>query len=82
MGVMPPFMCLLVGQSDEVVKCETVEADNSAEAMTQSELMLRSHVGLSAIEIWQEGRLALKLTWGDLLTQPNTSGALDSEKRE
>lgn len=79
---MPSFMCLLVGQSDEVVKCETVEADNTAEAMTQSELMLRSHVGLSAIEIWQEGRLALKLSWDDLRPQPSMSATLDSENCE
>jgi hypothetical protein len=76
---MPPFMCLLVGQSDEVVKCATVEADNTAEAMTQTELMLRSHAGLSAIEVWQGGRLAMKLRWSDLLSRASTSAALDSE---
>ena len=35
---MPPFMCLLVGQSDEVVNCETVEAENTAHAMNKSEV--------------------------------------------
>ena len=66
---MPPFTYLLVGQSDEVVQCETVEAENTAEAMTKTELMLRSHAGLSAIEIWQQGQLAMRLTWADLHRQ-------------
>jgi hypothetical protein len=75
---MPPFTCLLVGQLDEVVQCETVEADDTAEAMTKTELMLRSHAGLSAIEIWQQGQLAMKLTWADLLNRPHTGSADDS----
>ena len=56
---MPPFMCLLVGQSDEVVICETVEAENTAQAMNKTESMLRSRADLSAVEIWQKGQLAL-----------------------
>jgi hypothetical protein len=66
---MPPFMCLLVGQSDEVVNCETVEAENTAQAMDKSASMLRSRADLSSVEIWQEGQLALKLTWNDLLSR-------------
>ena len=66
---MPPFMCLLVGQSDEVVNCETVEAGNTVEAMTKTELMLCTRSELSAIEIWKEGQLSLKLTWNDLLSR-------------
>ena len=68
---MPPFMCLLVGQSDEVVQCESIEADNTAAAMNKTESILRSHADLSAVEIWQEGQLALKLTWTDLLNRPD-----------
>jgi hypothetical protein len=73
---MPPFMCLLVGQSDEVVNCEAVEAENMAHAMNKSESMLRSRAGLSSVEIWQEGRLALKMTRIDLLSgqSPITRG--------
>jgi hypothetical protein len=43
---MPAFMCLMVGQCDEVIKCNTVEADNTAEPMTKTELMLSSHAAL------------------------------------
>jgi len=63
---MPPFICLMVGQSDKVINCENVEADNTAEAMNKTESMMRSHAGLSAIEIWHEGQLAMKLTWSEL----------------
>ena len=69
---MPPFMCLLVGQSDEVVICETVEAENTAQAMNKTESMLRSRADLSAVEIWQKGQLALKVTWNDLLNPPDS----------
>ena len=33
-----PFAHLTVGQTDEIVKCDTVRAANTAEAMTQTEL--------------------------------------------
>ena len=74
---MPPFTCLLVGQADEVVQCERVEAESTAEAMTKTEAMLRSHADLSAIEIWQQGHLAMKLTWTDLLNRPDNRPADD-----
>ena len=52
---MPDFTCLLIGQSDEVVETQSIEAGNSAEALARIEQMLRSRVGLTAIEVWHEG---------------------------
>jgi hypothetical protein len=59
---MPAFMCLLIGQSNEVVKVDTIEAHDAAEAMSGVEQGLRFIGPYVAIEIWLNGRLELRLT--------------------
>ena len=79
---MPAFTCLLIGQSDEVVETQSIEAGNSAEALTRMEEMLRSRAGLTAIEVWHEGRRDMRLTWADLLSraEPPEEGHLTPER--
>ena len=60
---------LYIGPSNAVVECSSIPAANSAEAMDRVEHALRSRVGLTAIEIWREGRMELKSTWNDLASQ-------------
>ena len=71
---MPTFTCLLIGQS-EVVEHQSIEADNSAEALARVEQMLRHRVGLIAIEVWHDGRRDMRLTWADLLSRADSSHA-------
>ena len=67
---MPTYTCLLIGRSNAVVECGTIAAGNSAEAAARMEHTLRSRAGLTAIEIWQEGRMDNRLTWTDLMSRP------------
>ena len=66
---MPDYTCLFIGPSNAVVECDTVVAANSAEAMARMEHTLRSRHGLTAIEIWHEGRIEMRLAWTDLLSR-------------
>jgi len=59
---MPAFKCLLIGESDQVVQYETIEADNSSEALARAKWMLVIRTGLTAIEVWDDGGLAKRLT--------------------
>ena len=63
---MPVFLCLVIGRSNEVVKVETIEADAAAEAMTRMEQHIRSDPLVTAIEIWLQGRLELRLALNKL----------------
>lgn len=63
---MPAFKCLLIGQSDKVVQHETIEAANSVEALARMEHMLLHRASLTAVEVWDNGSLAMRLTQGDL----------------
>jgi hypothetical protein len=59
---MPSYTCVLIGRSDEVVKLDTVEATDAAMAMSRAKQIYWSQQDISAIEIWQMGRLALRVT--------------------
>jgi hypothetical protein len=64
---MSDYTCLYIGPSNAVVECDTIAAANSAEAMARMEHAFRSCDGLTAIEIWHEGRMEMRLAWTDKL---------------
>ena len=63
---MPVFLCLVIGRSNQVVKVETIEADAAAEAMTRMEQHRRFDPLATAIEIWLQGRLQVRLALNKL----------------
>jgi hypothetical protein len=66
---MPDCTCLYIGPSNAVIECGSITAANSAEAMARMEHAIRSRADLTAIEIWREGRMHIRLTWADLLSR-------------
>ena len=64
------FMCLLIGQSNEVLQHESVKADSAAGALERMGQALRHRPGVISIEIWQEGQLSLRMTLNELATKP------------
>ena len=63
---MPAYTYLLIGHSDKVVECGSVSAASSAEAGVEMEHLLRHRSRLTAIEVWDRGRLAARLTQTDM----------------
>jgi len=76
---MPVFLCLVIGRSSEVVKVETIEADAAAEAMTRMEQRIRSDPLASAIEIWLQGRMELRLSLNKLGRDTIAAKSIGSE---
>ena len=64
--VMPKFNCLLIGQSNEVLEHETIEAEDEAVALAKIEHMIYQRPRATAVEIWAGGRLSLRLTRNEL----------------
>jgi len=62
-------MCLCIGPSTTVVETSSVDAANSAEAMDRMEHAVQNRTGLTAIEIWHEGRMEMRFTLNDLARQ-------------
>ena len=76
---MPVFLCLVIGRSNEVVKVETIEADAAAEAMTRMEQHIRSDPLVTAIEIWLQGRLELRLALNKLRRETIAAKSIGSD---
>jgi hypothetical protein len=76
---MPVFLCLVIGRSDEVVKVETIEAHAAAEAMTRMEQHIRSDPLVTAIEIWMQGRLELRLALNKLGSETIAAKSIGSD---
>ena len=76
---MPAFLCLVIGRSNEVVKVETIEADVAAEAMTRMEQHIRSDPLVTAIEIWLQGRLEIRLALNKLRRETIAAKSIGSD---
>ena len=63
---MPAYTYLLIGHSDKVVECGSISAASSAEAGAEMEHLLHHRARLTAIEVWDGGSLAARLTHTDL----------------
>ena len=62
---MPDYTRLSIGPSNAVVECDIIDVANSADAMRRTKHALGNSSGLTAIEIWREGRIETKLTLTD-----------------
>ena len=76
---MPVFVCLVIGRSNEVVKVETIEADAAAEAMTRMEQRIRFDPLATAIEIWLQGRLEVRLALNKLGRETIAAKSIESD---
>ena len=76
---MPVFLCLVIGRSNEVVKVETIEADAAAEAMTRMEQRIRFDPLATAIEIWLQGRLEVRLALNKLGRETIAAKSIESD---
>jgi hypothetical protein len=75
---MPKFNCLLIGQSNEVVEHETIEADDEAAALAKIEHLIHQRPRATAVEIWARGRLSLRLTRNELAHRQESPDAAPS----
>ena len=76
---MPVFVCLVIGRSNEVVKVETIEADAAAEAMIRMEQHIRFDPLATAIEIWLQGRLEVRLALNKLGRETIAAKSIESD---
>jgi len=76
---MPVFLCLVLGRSNEVVTVETIEADAAAEAMTRMEQHIRSDPLATAIEIWLQDRMELRLALNKLRRETIAAKSIGSD---
>jgi len=76
---MPVFVCLVIGLSNEVVKVETIEADAAAAAMTRMEQRIRFDPLATAIEIWLQGRLEVRLALNKLGRETIAAKSIESD---
>jgi hypothetical protein len=74
---MHAYTYLLIGHSNKVVECGSVSAASSAEAGAEMEHLLHHRASLTAIEVWDGGSLATRLTQTDLPT-PSAQAASGS----
>ena len=66
---MPDYTCLYIGPFNAVVECGIDCSPNSAEAIARTDHVFHSRAGLTAIEIWHEGRMETRLAWTDILSR-------------
>jgi hypothetical protein len=63
---MPVFLCLLIGQPNEVLGQETIETDNTSAALIRADQIIRHRPRIAAVEIWRGGHLALRFTRNEM----------------